>query len=81
VTLKRALGLSLAGVMVLVGALWTGQGLGWIGGSSMSGQDEWAIIGPLVAGLGVALVITIVGNVRRSRGEQTELDKRYGGRR
>jgi hypothetical protein len=81
VTLRRALGLSLAGVMVLVGALWTGQGLGWIGGSSMSGQDEWAIIGPLVAGLGVALVITIVGNVRRSRGEETELDKRYGGRR
>jgi hypothetical protein len=80
-TLRRALGLSLAGVMVLVGALWTGQGLGWIGGSAMSGQDEWAIIGPLVAGLGVALVITIAGNVRRSRGEQTELDRRYGGRR
>ena len=80
-TFGRALGLSVAGAMVLVGALWTGQGLGWIGGSSMSGQDEWAIIGPLVAGLGVALVITIVGNVRRSRGEETELDKRYGGRR
>jgi hypothetical protein len=80
-TLKRALGLSLAGVMVLVGALWTGQGLGWIGGSSMSGQDEWAIIGPLTAGLGVALAITIIGNVRGSGGEQTELDKRYGGRR
>jgi hypothetical protein len=80
-TLKRALGLSVAGVMVLVGALWTGQGLGWIGGSSMSGESSWAIVGPLVAGLGVALAITIVGNVRRSRGEQTELDKRYGGRR
>jgi hypothetical protein len=80
-TLKRALGLSLAGVMVLIGALWTGQGLGWIGGSSMSGQHQWAIIGPLTAGLGVALAITIVGNVRRSGGEQTELDKRYGGRR
>ena len=80
-TLKRALGLTLATVMVLVGALWTGQGLGWVGGSSMSGEDEWAIVGPIVAGLGVALVITIVGNIRRSGGEQTELDKRYGGRR
>jgi hypothetical protein len=80
VTLKRAVGLSLAGLMVLVGALWTGQGLGWIAGSSMSGQDEWAIIGPLVAGLGVALAITIVGNARRDR-DRTELDERYGGRR
>ena len=79
-TLKRALGLSVAGVMVLVGALWTGQGLGWIGGSAMSGESFWAIAGPLVAGLGVALVITIVGNARRDR-HLTDLDKRYGGRR
>jgi hypothetical protein len=80
VTLRRALGLSVAGIMVLVGALWTGQGLGWIGGSSMSGESFWAIVGPLVAGLGVALIIVIVGNARRARGG-TDLDKRYGGRR
>ena len=55
-TLGRALGLSLAGLMVLVGAVWTGQGLGWIGGSSMTGETTWAIVGPIVAGLGVALV-------------------------
>ena len=66
-TIGRALGLSVAGVMVLVGALWTGQGLGWIGGSSMTGQDEWAIIGPIVAGLGVALAISIIGNARQNR--------------
>jgi hypothetical protein len=79
-TLRRALGLSLAGVMVLVGALWTGQGLGWIGGSSMSGQGFWAIVGPIVAGLGVALFIVIIGKVRR-QGEATDLDERYGGKR
>ena len=79
-TLRRAVGLSIAGVMVLVGALWTGQGLGWIGGSSMSGESFWAIVGPIVAGLGVALFIVIIGNARRER-DQTELDKRYGGRR
>jgi hypothetical protein len=79
-TLRRALGLSVAGVMVLVGALWTGQGLGWIGGSSMSGEGFWAIVGPVVAGLGVALMIVIFGNARRER-DQTDLDKRYGGRR
>ena len=50
-------------VMLLVGGLWTFQGLGYVGGSAMSGSDTWAIIGPIVAGLGVALVI--VGLQRR----------------
>ena len=45
-TLGRAAGFSIAVLMVLVGALWTGQGLGWIGGSSMSDDSTWAIIGP-----------------------------------
>ncbi|GAA1915447.1 hypothetical protein [Nocardioides hwasunensis] len=54
----RGLGIALGVLMVLVGALWTGQGLGWIGGSAMSGVEMWAIIGPILAGLGVALVIT-----------------------
>ena len=43
-------------LMLAVGVLWTLQGLGHVGGSSMSGNDTWAIIGPALAGLGVALV-------------------------
>ena len=50
-------------VMLLVGGLWTFQGLGYVDGSFMSGSATWAIIGPVVAGLGVALVI--VGLQRR----------------
>ena len=65
--LGRAAGLAIAGLMVLVGLLWTGQGLGWIGGSGMTGDDTWAIIGPVVAGLGVALAISIIGNARQRR--------------
>jgi hypothetical protein len=76
-TLRRALGLSLAGVMVLVGAVWTGQGLGWIDGSSMSGESTWAIVGPIVAGLGVALAISIVGRLRRGP-DQHGPPGRYG---
>jgi VIT1/CCC1 family predicted Fe2+/Mn2+ transporter len=76
-TLGRAAGLVAAVLMVLVGALWTGQGLGWIGGSSMSGEAAWATIGPVVAGLGVALVIVIVGRIRRGP-DQAGPPGRYG---
>ena len=60
----RVLGLVVAVVLVLVGGLWTLQGLGYVGGSSMTGSQTWAIIGPLVAGLGVALAITVLGRGR-----------------
>lgn len=43
--------------MTAVGLVWTLQGLGYLAGSPMTGVATWAIIGPLVAGLGVALVI------------------------
>lgn len=39
-----------------VGVIWTLQGLGYLKGSSMTGQSFWAIVGPVVAGLGVALL-------------------------
>ena len=53
----RALFVSLGVVMVLTGAVWTFQGLGYLEGSPMTDQSIWAILGPVVAGLGVALVI------------------------
>lgn len=51
----------LLGVLVaLVGVMWTGQGLGWIKGSFMTGSQTWLAIGLLclVAGLfGVFLAL------------------------
>ncbi len=44
-------------VMVVVGAVWTFQGLGYLKGSPMTGVGFWAVVGPLLAGLGVALVL------------------------
>jgi hypothetical protein len=52
----RTVAIAIGLLMFLVGLLWTLQGLGHVGGSSMTGSDTWAIIGPAVAGLGVALV-------------------------
>jgi hypothetical protein len=50
-TLPTTLGL----LMVVIGAVWTFQGLGVISGSPMTGVEIWAVVGPIVAGLGVAL--------------------------
>jgi hypothetical protein len=48
----------LAGVgilLVVMGAVWTLQGLGYVGGSFMSGATVWAVIGPIVAVAGIVL--------------------------
>jgi hypothetical protein len=52
----KALATGIGALMILVGLVWTLQGLGYLEGSSMTGDEKWAIIGPAVAGLGVALV-------------------------
>ena len=57
-TSKPAL-ILLAIAMLVVGLIWTFQGLGYLEGSAMTGEETWAIIGPAVAGLGVALLITV----------------------
>jgi hypothetical protein len=43
--------------LVLLGVLWTGQGLGYIGGSFMTGSTTWAVIGPLTALAGIGLLL------------------------
>jgi NO-binding membrane sensor protein with MHYT domain len=53
----RALLVALGAIMALVGAVWTFQGLGYLEGSPMTDQSIWAILGPVLAGLGVALVV------------------------
>jgi hypothetical protein len=55
----RSLRLVLAVVALLVGLVWIGQGIGLIGGSVMSAQPIWAVIGAalvvVAAGLGWSL--------------------------
>ena len=58
--MRRWILVLLAVAMVAVGLVWTFQGLGYLEGSAMSGQDVWAVIGPAVAGLGVALLIVVM---------------------
>ncbi|MFI9593321.1 hypothetical protein [Nonomuraea sp. NPDC052265] len=44
-------------LLALVGGLWALQGLGVVGGSVMSGDTTWAVIGPVVLLVGVAVVV------------------------
>ena len=46
-------------ILLLVGLLWTLQGIGVLQGSPMSGTMTWAVVGPIV--LVVGIVATLVG--------------------
>jgi len=52
-------------VFVVLGVLWTLQGVGLVGGSAMTGERMWAVIGPIVAAVG--LLAVVVGLRRRRR--------------
>ena len=44
-------------LILLVGIVWTLQGLNVIGGSGMSGNKTFVIVGPLVGLVGLLLVV------------------------
>jgi hypothetical protein len=50
-------------LLLLAGVVWTLQGLGYVGGSFMSGATIWAVIGPIAAIAG--FVVTTVSIRRR----------------
>ncbi len=63
--MKRMIFVVLGVVLVLAGVLWTLQGLSVFGGTGgMNGNKTWAVIGPIVAVVG--LVLLIVGARRPS---------------
>jgi hypothetical protein len=64
--MKKFLLAGVGALMALMGVVWTLQGLGYIGGSGMSGVTLWAIVGPVVVIVGLAM--TVVGT--RGRGSR-----------
>lgn len=55
--MSRTTSLVVGVVLILLGALWTLQGLDVLGGSGMSGHIIWAVIGVLIAVVGVVLIV------------------------
>ncbi len=63
--MKKSASIAIGAILVLLGLLWFLQGIGVVGGSVMSGKTMWAVIGPVVAVVGSALVARGLG--RRAR--------------
>ena len=57
--------IGLGALMIVVGGIWTLQGVGVLPGSVMSGVTLWAILGPIVALVGVALLAWGIARRRR----------------
>jgi len=62
--------MALGVLAIVLGALWTLQGLDILTDSKMSGKDTWAIVGPIVALIG--LILIVVGVRVRSRSKRQE---------
>ena len=53
--MKKGLLIGLGALIALVGIVFMLQGLGAIGGSAMSGSTFWAVAGPVIALVGLAM--------------------------
>jgi hypothetical protein len=62
--MKNGLLIGLGALIALVGIVFMLQGLGAIGGSAMSGSTFWAVAGPVIALVGLA--VAGIGLRRRS---------------
>jgi hypothetical protein len=49
---------ALGAFLVLIGVVWFLQGIDVLGGSVMSGVTLWAVVGPVVAVIGVLLALS-----------------------
>jgi hypothetical protein len=65
--------MTLGALGIVIGAVWTLQGLDILTDSKMSGNETWAIVGPIVAAVG--LILIVVGVRVRSRSKtKTQTD-------
>ena len=65
--MKKVVLIALGVLLTVAGVVWALQGLGYVGGSSMTGSSFWAIVGPLVAAAGVALLYVTVRGPKARR--------------
>lgn len=55
--MKKSSLVMLGVVLVIAGSVFTLQGLGYLAGSAMTGVTLWAVVGPVLAVVGIALIV------------------------
>ena len=65
--MKKVVLIALGVLLTVAGVVWALQGLGYVGGSSMTGSSFWAIVGPIVAAAGVSLFYVAVRGPKARR--------------
>lgn len=63
--MKGWLPLAVGLLAVVIGAVWTLQGLGYLEGSAMTDERIWAVVGPIVAAIGLLLLVVALRARRR----------------
>jgi hypothetical protein len=56
-----------AAVLIVFGTVFTLQGIGLLGGSAMTGDRTWAVIGPILVVIGLLLALWAMRRGARSR--------------
>ena len=54
--MTRSTLIAIGAVLIGFGAVWFLQGIDVLGGSAMSGQTLWAVVGPIVAVVGAGVL-------------------------
>ena len=62
---KKIAGIVLGVLLVLCGAVFTLQGLGYLAGSAMTGVTLWAVVGPVVVIVGLYVLVRSARTGRR----------------
>ncbi len=65
--MKSSLLIGVGAIVTIAGVIFALQGVGVIGGSFMSGTSVWAILGPIIALVGVAMAGFGLWHLRSAR--------------
>lgn len=63
--MTRILGVVLGVILIAAGSLFFLQGIGLVAGSSMTGTTTWTVLGPLIAILGLVVLLVTLRRTRR----------------
>ena len=63
--MRKSLLIGFGALVTAAGVVFALQGLGYIGGSSMTGTTLWAVLGPLIAILGLTIAVAGLRAQRR----------------